>query len=164
MSTFTTWSWLGRRVPEECPKDVVNLWRSCVARDPGARPSAAEVQAALEALLPLQRPQQAQPAAPPADSTGASASSASAVSQPRTPPQVQEGAVRASRAVVEQARGEQSAAGVAGAVLELPPVQSGAPEQAQGEQGARQCEGAVPAAWEAQSPSGRPLLLSEDRV
>ena len=48
-----------RRVPEDCPQGVVDLWQACIAIEPGARPTAAEVQAALEELLPIPRPSQA---------------------------------------------------------------------------------------------------------
>ena len=36
-----------RRVPQDCPQGVVDLWQACIARDPCARPSAADVQEAL---------------------------------------------------------------------------------------------------------------------
>lgn len=45
----------GRRVPEECPQGVLDLWRACTFHDPMARPSAADVQAALEGLLQMPR-------------------------------------------------------------------------------------------------------------
>ena len=86
----------GNRVPEECPQGVVNLWRSCVARDPNARPSATAVQAMLEALLPIQRLQQAQPA-PPAEAAAASASNASSATQPHTPPHTQKSTAARNR-------------------------------------------------------------------
>ena len=73
-------------MPEDCPQGIADLWRSCIVRDPEARPSAAVVQATLEALLPLQRGQQPQPALP-AEPAAASASDALAFTQPHTPPQ-----------------------------------------------------------------------------
>ena len=47
---------LGCRVPEECPQGVVDLWRSSMAYDPGARPSAADVQVAVRELQPSPQP------------------------------------------------------------------------------------------------------------
>ena len=67
----------------------MDLLRACVARDPGARPSASGVQAALETLLPLKRPLQQQEAAKP-DSAAATASVPAGVG-PDTPPQTQQG-------------------------------------------------------------------------
>ena len=70
----------------------MDLWRSCIARDPDARPSATAVQATLEALLPLQRLQQAQPA-PPEEPAAATTSDKLAVTQPHTPPHTQKSTV-----------------------------------------------------------------------
>ena len=47
--------------PDDCPQGVCDLWRRCVAREPGERPSSAEVVSALEALLLVKRPMQATP-------------------------------------------------------------------------------------------------------
>jgi serine/threonine protein kinase len=38
------------RVPEECPPEVAELYRRCVEEEPQARPTAAEVVQALDAL------------------------------------------------------------------------------------------------------------------
>ena len=109
--------WLFCRVPEECPQGVVDLWRSCIAYDPGARPSAAEVQAALEALLPLQRPPQSPPA-PRKDVAAASCSGSASALRPCTPPQTHQGAAGASGAAQKVPQAELCAAGAVGTMLE----------------------------------------------
>lgn len=55
------WS-LPRRVPEDCPQGVADLWQACIVADPSARPSAADAQAALNSLQCVPRP-----APPPAE-------------------------------------------------------------------------------------------------
>ena len=47
---------LQRRVPEDCPQDVANLWQACLAENPSVRPSAANVQSALKRLQSVPRP------------------------------------------------------------------------------------------------------------
>lgn len=46
----------GRRVPEECPQGIQDLWRACTACDPGERPSADDVQAAVSRALSAPAP------------------------------------------------------------------------------------------------------------
>lgn len=47
---------LPRRVPEDCPQGVADLWQACLADSPRLRPSAANVQAALKRLQSVPRP------------------------------------------------------------------------------------------------------------
>ena len=141
------------RVPEECPQGVVDLFRACIAQDPGARPSAAEVQAALEALLPIPRPGQAEQSVSgelaatsnagglaPQPCTPSSSSSGGSAPQPCTPPQTQRhkldapGAVREPPSIQqsfpgaaeEGMAGVQSSVGAAGAVQGPTSTQRGA--------------------------------------
>ena len=58
---------LTRRVPEDCPQGVADLWRACMAVDPSVRPSAANVLAALKRLQSVPRPAQPPPAHAAAD-------------------------------------------------------------------------------------------------
>ena len=116
---------LRRRVPEECPQGVVNLWRSCIAYDPGARPSAAEVHAALLALLPLQRPPQSAPALHGDDAAAICSGSPSAL-RPCTPPQTHQGAAGASGAAPKPPQAELCAASASGTTLESRGVRQGA--------------------------------------
>ena len=74
---------LARRVPEDCPLGVADLWQACIADDPSVRPSAANVQAALRRLQSVPRPApappvQAVPAPPAAARAGHSAPQAAA--------------------------------------------------------------------------------------
>ena len=68
-----------RRVPDDCPQAVVDLVEASTRRDPGARPSAAAVQAALERAAP-QPEQAALPMGSGPDTRAA---------QPDTPPQTE---------------------------------------------------------------------------
>ena len=47
---------LVRRVPEDCPQGVADLWQACIVADPSARPSAADAQATLNSLQGVPRP------------------------------------------------------------------------------------------------------------
>ena len=58
---------LARRVPEDCPQGVADLWRACMAVDPSVRPSAANVLAALKRLQSVPRPALPPPAHAAAD-------------------------------------------------------------------------------------------------
>ncbi len=49
------WGDMGRRVPEECSREVASLYESCLQDDPKLRPSAADVVAALERDLCVER-------------------------------------------------------------------------------------------------------------
>ena len=65
--------WL-RRVPEDCPQGILELWQACIQTHPRARPSAAEVYAALDGQLgPLQSKWQVSTAATSMPSTPSSA-------------------------------------------------------------------------------------------
>lgn len=104
-------TWFFCRVPEECPQGVVDLWRSCTAYEPGARPSAAAVQATLEALLPLQRPPQSSAAS---HRDVASCSGPASAFWPCTPPQTHQEAASASGAGQKPPQAELCAAGALG--------------------------------------------------
>ena len=45
-----------RRVPEDCPQTVADLWQACIQEEPSARPTAAEVHAGLAGILGLGLP------------------------------------------------------------------------------------------------------------
>lgn len=100
---------LGCRVPDECPQGVVDLFRACIAQDPGTRPSAADVQAALEQLLPIPRPGQAEQSV--SGELAATSSGGGSAPQPCTPPQMQRRAPGASGGVPEPPRMQQGAPG-----------------------------------------------------
>ncbi len=72
-------------MPEECPQGVVDLFRACVAKEPGARPTATGVQAALEALLPETQKRRSQEL-PAADVLAAGAASTACGAQRHAPP------------------------------------------------------------------------------
>ena len=128
----------GCRVPDECPQGVVDLFRACIAQDPGTRPSAADVQAALEQLLSIPRPGQAEQSV--SGELAATSSGGGSAPQPRTPPQMQRRTLGASGAVPEPPRvqqgvpgaveggmqGVQSSVGAASAVVEPTTGQRGA--------------------------------------
>ena len=117
-------------MPDECPQGVVDLFRACIAQDPGTRPSAADVQAALEELLAIPRPGQAEQSV--SGELAATSSGGGSAPQPRTPPQMQRRPLGASGAapkpsgvqqgapgaVEEGMQGVQSTSGAASAVVE----------------------------------------------
>ena len=115
-----------RRVPEDCPQGVADLWQACIAVRPSVRPSAANVQAALKRMQSVMRPAPLPPAqAATAPSTAACASGDA--------PQAAERAAQASRSGVEQAGGVlEGGAGASG----VPPA-----EQPASRQHAKECRG-----------------------
>ena len=116
----------------------MDLFRACIAQDPSTRPSAADVQERLEALLPIPRPGQAEQSV--SGELAATSSGGGSAPQPCTPPQMQRRALGASGAVPEPpgvqqgapgaveegVQGVQSSVGAASAVVEPTTAQRGA--------------------------------------